>query len=144
MAKTNSYLNFYFKDLLFFTDVPKGTSQVLEALYKRCITTENGMVVYISVGMKKEIAKDLGYKNLISVTNAISKFSENNVLKKLDTGVYLLNPEVFGMEPIKENEKITLSLIYQNGKRLISTTREKIAEEESVAAMSSDTDIKKV
>ncbi len=73
-------------------NLPKTSSAILNELLL-CSNYNNE--ISLSRGIKNRIAKDLDVTNG-HLDNTISKLSKFGILKKIDVGLYVLNPFIFG------------------------------------------------
>ena len=89
-----------------------------------------GNKLLINNHVKKEIQSQLNYKTTQSVANAISKFVKKDILKRIDTGTYQLNPNLFAMGAWTDIQKLRaewleLKIRYDSdGKRHLSASSE--------------------
>ena len=92
------YIKLYLQDILYLSDLPKTHDKVLISLLKKATwaSSELGMVVTLSAGMKRIIAEQLEFKNVRTINNVISDFVKADILFRIDTGVYQLSPYLFG------------------------------------------------
>lgn len=92
------YIKLYLQDILYLSDLPKTHDKVLIALLKSATwaSAELGMVVTLSAGLKRLMAQRLQLKNPRSINNVITDFVKADILKRIETGVYQLNPYLFG------------------------------------------------
>lgn len=119
------YVKLYLDDVVMLHELPKSCSDVLFSLIQNSMTFNNKLLINNHV--KKEIQESLGYKTTQSVANAISKFVKTGILKRMDTGTYKLNPNLFAMGAWKDIQKLRaewleLSIKYDSeGNRHLST-----------------------
>ena len=92
------YIKLYLQDILYLSDLPKTHDKVLISLLKSATwaSAELGMVVTLSAGLKRLMAQRLQLKNPRSINNVITDFVKADILKRIETGVYQLNPYLFG------------------------------------------------
>lgn len=103
-----NYVKLYLDDVLYLSDLPKGLNSILYALIKRM---HYGNELVLNAALKRMIAKEVGL-GLSSVNNAISKFVKGKLLERIDTGIYLVNPQLFGKGEWKDISKIRLRATY--------------------------------
>lgn len=104
-----NFIKLYLQDILYLNDLPKTSNGVLYLLLKK-MNYENK--VEITAGGKREMAKMLNIQEN-TVKQTIYNFQKKNILKKVDTGLYLLNPFYFGKGEWKDIQKIRLELDYR-------------------------------
>ena len=106
------YIKIYLEDILYLVDMPPHHSGILYELIKRASYADEGMEVVLSAGLKKKIAEVLGIKNIRSINNALSDLVKGQVLHKIGTGLYLLNPYLFGKGDWQDIAKLRLEVNY--------------------------------
>ena len=93
----------YIKDVLYFKEIPMKWGNVLnELILQDASASESGVEICISAGTKKDLAESLKC-DADDIADAIKGLTSKGILqqeyddncKKL-TGLYLLNPELFG------------------------------------------------
>lgn len=91
IVDTTEYVN----DLLVLKGLPKGYSSIIHLFPKKLLKAEDGQRLYLNTGMKQEFADELkvsiGY-----ISNCITELVKADMLQRIKTGTYLLNPELFG------------------------------------------------
>lgn len=109
-----SYIKLYLQDILYLSDMPKGYEKILFELLKHtCYADEKeGMRINLSSGIKKQIAKKLDIKNVRSINNALSDLVKGKVLYRIDTGLYQLNPYLFGKGNWNDISKLRTEIDY--------------------------------
>ncbi len=90
--KEPNYVKLYLDDICLLNNLPKTSSAILNELLL-CSNYNNE--ISLSRGIKNRIAKDLDVTNG-HLDNTISKLSKFGILKKIDVGLYVLNPFIFG------------------------------------------------
>ena len=122
------YVKLYLDDIVMLHDLPKSCSDVLFALIKNSMTYSNTLI--INNYIKDEVVKMLGYKSRQSVSNAITKFIKADILRRISSGVYTLNPHLFARGAWKDiqcmrSEWLHLNISYDGrGKRKIEALNE--------------------
>jgi len=107
-GKEPNYVKLYLDDILYLSDLPKGYNSILYAFIKEM---GYGNKLVLNAALKRMIAKDVGL-GVSSVNNALSKFVKGQLLKRIDTGIYLVNPQLFGKGEWKDISKIRLTAKY--------------------------------
>ena len=108
------YVKFYLHDILYLSDLPKTHDKILLSLLKRATwaNADYGMIFTLSAGLKRMMAKELGFKNSRTINNALSDFVKADIFKRLETGVYQLNPYLFGRGNWQDIEKLRMEIDY--------------------------------
>lgn len=117
-----NYIKLYLDTILYLKDLPKGLNGTLNAFLKRM---SYGNQLVINAALKRQIAKELDL-SLSSINNAISKFVKGDLLIREDTGLYLVNPHLFGKGDWKDIAKIRLEVTFDaEGKTIMSEIERK-------------------
>jgi hypothetical protein len=122
MPEEPSYIKFYIDDLSLLNKLTAGETKIL--LYVAASASYQGEAL-LPLVIKKRIATNAEL-SVQAVNNAITKFCAKGILKRLDTGLYELNPDLFARgkwREIRERRKAFYTKItYQpNGERVIET-----------------------
>ena len=117
-----AYIKFYIEDLSLLNKLTAGETRIL--LYIAANANYQGEVL-LPLVIKKRIATNAEL-SVQAVNNAITKFCNKNILKRLDTGLYELNPELFARgkwREIRERRKAFYTkIIYTpDGQRTMET-----------------------
>ena len=77
--------------------------------------------IVINAGLKRIIAKEIGIKEQ-SISNAITGFIKKDIMTRVETGIYMLNPELFAKGSWTDvrklrNKYVELRITYKDGKR---------------------------
>lgn len=121
-----NYIKVYLDTILYLKDLPKGLNGILQAFLKRM---SYGNQLVINAALKRQIAKELDL-SLSSINNAITKFVKGDLLIREDTGLYLVNPHLFGKGDWKDIAKIRLEITFDaNGKTIMSEIEKKESKE---------------
>tara|TARA_R110001592_G_scaffold335457_1_gene620290 strand:- start:821 stop:1321 length:501 start_codon:yes stop_codon:yes gene_type:complete len=98
--KEPPYIKIYLQDIEKLYTLPEGTHRVLFELLKK-LDYEGQINLNISV--KRNIIKNIGWKTVGSLDNYISlHLMKKDIFKKIDTGVFAPNPNLFGRGDWKE------------------------------------------
>lgn len=116
-----NYIKVYLDTILYLKDLPKGLNGILYAFLKRM---SYGNQLVVNAALKRQIAKEL-VLSLSSINNAISKFVKGELLIREDTGLYLVNPHLFGKGDWKDIAKIRLNVTFEAEGKTIMTEIEK-------------------
>lgn len=108
------YIKLYLHDLLFLSDLPKTHDKILLSLLKKATwaNAEYGMIITLSAGIKRMMAKELNFKNPRTINNALSDFVKADILNRLETGVYQLNPYLFGRGDWQDIKNLRMTIDY--------------------------------
>lgn len=120
-GKEPNYVKLYLDDILYLSDLPKGYNSILYAFIKRM---GYGNQLVLNAALKRMIAEEIGL-SVSSINNALSKFVKGKLLKRIDTGIYLVNPQLFGKGEWKDISKIRLTATYDLKGRTIMAEIEK-------------------
>lgn len=120
------YIKIYVKDIVRFKDLPTGMDKVLLAIIST-MGYNNIILTYMPV--KKMIAKEL--KITISYVNkCISYFVKAGLLIRIERGIYLVDPELFGRGKWENINELRLSITYNiktGEKKLKSNMQEQLS-----------------
>ncbi|MDC3422864.1 replication/maintenance protein RepL [Aquibacillus koreensis] len=117
-----NYIKIYLDTILYLKDLPKGLNGILYAFLKRM---SYGNQLVVNAALKRQIAKELDL-SLSSINNGLSKFVKGEILFREDTGLYKVNPHLFGKGEWKDIAKIRLEITFdKNGKTVMSEIERK-------------------
>ena len=105
-----NYIKLYISDLCKLKDIPKTGNEVLNELLT--LTDYNNEII-LSLGVKKRIYQKLNIKKG-TFDNNLSKLKAKNILKWIDTGIYQLNPNIFGKGKWQDIKKIRATWEYSS------------------------------
>jgi hypothetical protein len=114
------FVKLYLDTVSYLMDVPKGCSNVLYELLRYIPYTNEGEDPYFAINssIKRIIASKLGC-SMSKVEHALTDFVGKKILFRVDTGLYLFNPELFGRGEWKHIKQLRLSVVYNNnGKKV--------------------------
>ncbi|MFH5837451.1 replication/maintenance protein RepL [Proteiniclasticum sp. C24MP] len=108
------FIKLYLQDILYLSDIPNKHERVLYELLKRVTYAgeTNGMEVVINSALKRRIAEELGFKNIGSISNAITDLVKGKIIIRRDTGIYQFNPYFFGKGDWQDIAKLRLEVNY--------------------------------
>jgi len=108
------YIKLYLQDILYLSDIPNKHESVLYELLKRTTYAgeKNGMEVVVNSSLKRRIAQELGFKNIGSISNAITDLVKGKVLIRKDVGIYQFNPYLFGKGDWQDIARLRLEINY--------------------------------
>lgn len=70
--------------------------RVLYSFLLQASLAKDGMRVAITAGVKRMMCQELGVKNPQTISNALSKMTKAGILIRIETGIYMMNPFLFG------------------------------------------------
>ena len=113
------YIKVYFEDILYLRNISKKYFSVMYALLKRISYAgdEYPMCVIVNKAIKKAICDEIGWKNPVSIDNAIQVFMKGGIIRRVERGVYQFNPFLFGRGKWSEVAKLRLSVNYDRNGR---------------------------
>ena len=91
MPSEPAYIKFYIEDLSLLKKLTAGETRIL--LYLAAVADYSGEVL-LPLGIKKRIASSAEL-SVQAVSNAITKFTSKQILNRVDTSIYELNPDLF-------------------------------------------------
>jgi len=108
------YIKFYLQDILYLSDIPNKHESILYELLKRTTYAgdSNGMEVIVNSSLKRRIAKELKFKNIGSISNALTDLVKGKILIRKDVGIYQLNPYLFGKGDWQDISRLRLEIDY--------------------------------
>jgi predicted Rossmann fold nucleotide-binding protein DprA/Smf involved in DNA uptake len=118
-AKEPDYIKLYINTLLAFKDLPKKLDKVLMELlsymsYAGSKDKDGGQKIYTNASMKKDIAERLGMK-VNTLDKALVELVKSNLLKRVGTGTYQVNPHVFGKGEWRDISAIRATFDFNTG-----------------------------
>lgn len=117
-----NYIKVYLDTILYLSDLPKGLNSILYAFLKRM---SYGNQLVINAAVKRQITGEIKLSKS-SIDCAITKFVKGGILKRIDTGLYLVNPHLFGKGEWKDIAKIRLEVAFSDeGKTVMAEIQRK-------------------
>jgi hypothetical protein len=120
IPKEEDYVKIYIKHINYLNNLPNGLDSIIYALLKR-INYQNQIV--INSAIKRQIAEELN-KKFNTINQSITKLVKYNILIRIDTGIYLLNPIFYGKGSWREildlREKLEINVSYQEDEYTIT------------------------
>lgn len=107
------YVKMYLDTVLYLKDLPKGYNPVLMAILKRLPWANQDQDIAINAGMKRKMANEIGC-SVSRINNAITDFVKGEVLYRVDTGVYRVNPYLFGRGDWNDIARLRLEVTFDN------------------------------
>lgn len=107
------FVKLYITDVLYMQDMPKGLTNVVYALLDQATYAKKGLRISISTGFKNEICEQLGIPRQ-TLNNALVKLCKGKILRRIDTGLYELNPYFFGRGEWKDIDNLRMTWDYND------------------------------
>lgn len=120
------FIKLYLDHIAIFNGTPVGINPILAELLKRTTYADEAEPhqIVVNLSVKKRIAEKLGYKNTKTIDNAITEFVRAQYIKRIDRGLYQINPYFFGKGSWKDIKKLRASFDYINGTMTIEAESE--------------------
>lgn len=119
-----TFIKLYLDDIIYLKDLPKTHGPILYELLKHMsYAADEGQMIYINAAMKKQIAKNTGFK-IGTINNAITALVKGDIFKRIDTGAYQVNPFLFGKGEWQDIAKLRLEISYDVSGKTFKTTCE--------------------
>ena len=120
--KEPDYVKLYLKDIIRLKGLPPATSNILNSLLKS-MGYNNIIPAYAPI--KKIICRDLNI-SMDTFNKGIDNLYKKNILIRLDRGIYMADPELFGRGTWGEIKEIRMCITYgEDGKKQIKTEIDK-------------------
>lgn len=121
-SKEDDYIKLYITDLVVLNDLPKGMAEFALTVIKRM--SYDGTIA-LNASVKKIMLKELpSINSLAAFDNKLSKLAKSEILSRIDTGLYRINPFLFARgewKDIIKQRETWIKIIYKDGKRIIET-----------------------
>lgn len=119
IPREEDYVKIYIKHINYLNNLPNGLDEIIYALLKK-INYQNQIV--INSAIKRQIANELG-KTFNTINQYITKLVKNDILIRVDTGIYYLNPIFYGKGSWKEilelRKELEISIEYKENQYTI-------------------------
>lgn len=120
-----NFVKLYLDDILYLNDLPKGLNSILYALLKRM---SYGNQIVVNVGVKRQLAKELELAES-TINNAITKLFQGHIIDRIETGIYVVNPLLFGKGEWKDIAQLRMNVTYDINGRNFNTEVKKSKDE---------------
>lgn len=128
VPKEPDFVKLYLQDILHLRDIPSGLNSILLELLRK-MNFEN--IVVVNAGIKRIISKNLGCA-IGTIDKALTRFVKSGIMLREDTGIYLVNPFIFGKGEWKGIEKIRTTIEWTSeGRRIVKATISKSDDEKT-------------
>ena len=119
LRKEDDYIKIYLQHINYLNNLPEGLDNIIYQLLKR-INYQNQII--INSAIKRQIAEELG-KKFNTINQYISKLVRYGILIRIDTGIYYMNPVLFGKGSWKDilelRKKLEITIEYKEGEYTI-------------------------
>jgi hypothetical protein len=120
--KEPEYVKLYLKDIIRLNDLPPAHGRVLRALLQS-MGYNNIIPAYAPI--KKVICRDLGIK-MNTINKAIDGLYKKNILIRLDRGIYMADPDLFGRGTWGQIQEIRMMVTYtKDGQKIVRSEIDK-------------------
>lgn len=116
------YVKLYVKDIIRLNGLPNSTAGVLNALLQS-MGYNNIIPAYAPI--KRIICKNLGIK-MNTLNKAIDNLHKKDILIRIDRGIYVADPELFGRGTWGEIQEVRMMITYNSkGKKVVKSEIDK-------------------
>lgn len=111
-----NYVKLYLQDMLYLNGLSSQYYKLLNCLIKEIsyASEEEGLCIALIPYTKKRILNEMGWKNMISLNNALHKLKQYKIIYSIDRGLYRLNPYLFGKGNWQDIAKIRMTINYND------------------------------
>lgn len=125
MGTEPPYVKLYLDTILYLKDLPKGHNPVLMGILKRLPWANQEQGMAINAALKRVIAKEINC-SVSRINNAITDFVKGELLYRMDTGLYRVNPNLFGRGEWADIAKLRLEITFDaRGKTIMGEIERK-------------------
>ena len=110
------FIKLYIQDICLLNKIPMTGNHILNVLLT-FMNYENEII--LNSGIKRRITANLNI-SMGTLDNNLSKLVKLNIMKRIDTGIYKLNPNLFGKGHWTDIKEIRATWIYGNGGRALT------------------------
>lgn len=115
------YVKLYMEDISRLYQLTNSQINVLLSSLKLVEYGTN--VMMLNKFNKNKISKETGLSDAV-IRNSITKLTKINVFKRIDTGVYQLNPYIFGSGTWKDIKGLRMTIDYTNEGKEVKSVEE--------------------
>jgi hypothetical protein len=120
MEKEPQYVKLYLADIMKLNDLPKSTEKVMNCLL-RSMSYNNIIPAYAPI--KRMICSELNIK-MVTLNMAIDHLYKAGILIRIERGIYMADPNLFGKGEWKNIKNLRLIIEYkEDGTKKISGDR---------------------
>ena len=111
-----NYIKLYLQDIMYMVDLPKQYAALVASLLKRVSYAgdEDGMCVILVPRIRKAICKEIGWKNVQTLNNALQKLIAGKIIYRVDKSVFRFNPYLFGKGDWQDISRLRLEIDYDD------------------------------
>jgi hypothetical protein len=119
LEKEPEFVKLYLGDIIRLKDLPKGTDKILYALLQ---TMGYNNVIPAFAAIKRMIIRDLGI-SINTLNKGIDTLHKKGVLIRIERGIYMADPELFGKGSWAQIKDLRLNIEYnpKTGKRTLKS-----------------------
>ena len=110
VIKEPNYIKLYLRDLCKLNDIPKSGNDTLNELL---LLADYQNEIVLNSAVKGRICFTLGIKKP-SLDNNISRLTKEGIIKRIDRGIYILNPNLFGRGDYQDIKKLRIEWEYSD------------------------------
>lgn len=121
ISREPDYIKLYIADLIKLNDLPKSTSNILYSLLRN-MTYDNEIIIIAS--LKRKISKELNI-SVETINKAVQKLNKNGIITRIDSGLYSVNPYLFGRGSWNDIRELRMKVVYNKDGRFINTEVDK-------------------
>lgn len=125
------YVKMYLDTILYLKDIKKTYNPVLMAILKRLPWANQDQSIGLTAHIKRQIAEEVGC-SLSNVNNAITDLVKGDVLYRIGTGTYKVNPHLFGRGDWADIARLRLEVTFDSNGKTIKSTIEKKSPKENI------------
>lgn len=111
-----NYIKLYLQDIMYLSNMPKQYATLTACLLKRISYAgdEDGMCIVLVPRIKQAICKEMDWKRISSLDNAIQKLLAGKILYRVDRSIYRFNPYLFGKGDWQDIARLRLEVNYDD------------------------------
>ena len=110
-----NYIKLYLQDIMYLSNMPKQYATLTACLLKRISYAgdEDGMCIVLVPRIKQAICKEMDWKRISSLDNAIQRLLAGKILYRVDRSIYRFNPYLFGKGDWQDIARLRLEINYE-------------------------------
>lgn len=90
-----SFIKLYLDHLAIYNGVPLTVNPIMAEFLKRTTYANEGQELVINAALKRQIAKQLKCSES-KISNAMTIFVKKDYMRRIDRGLFVINPNLFG------------------------------------------------
>lgn len=111
IGKEPPYVKLYLEAILYLQDMPLGYNPVLLEVLRRMPWASDNSSIAINAAIKRQIAAKIG-KSPSHISNVITDLVKAKILIRIDTGLYMVNPHLFGKGDWSDISRLRLHVTF--------------------------------